>query len=71
MCTSRPSPPPPAPAPEPVAPPPITQNTQGAPKPAGYSESDGRNRSDATQASRRRSRCFSVENTNCWRSLNK
>ena len=54
MCTSRPSPPPPAPAPEPVAPPPITQNTHGAPKPAGYSESDGRNRSDATQASRRR-----------------
>ena len=54
MCTSRPSPPPAPPAPEPVSPPPITQNTQGAPRPAGYSEADGRNRNDATQADRRR-----------------
>ena len=54
MCTSRPSPPPAPPAPEPVSPPPLTQVTQGAPRPAGYSESDGRNRNDATQADRRR-----------------
>ena len=54
MCTSRPSPPPAPPAPEPVSPPPVTQVTQGAPRPAGYSESDGRNRNDATQVDRRR-----------------
>ena len=54
MCTSRPSPPPAPPAPEPVSPPPITQNTQGAPRPAGYSEADGRDRNVASSADRKR-----------------
>ena len=54
MCGSRPSAPPPAPAPEPVTPPPITQVQQGAPRPAGYSEADGRDRNVASSADRKR-----------------
>ena len=38
MCVSVKAPSmPPAPAPTPVAPPPLTQNTQGSARPAGYS----------------------------------
>ena len=45
MCVSVKAPSmPPAPEPAPVAPPPITQNTQGSARPAGYSESGGRSR---------------------------
>lgn len=53
MCGSRPSPPPPAPEPTPP-PPPMNQVQQAAPRPAGYSENDGRNRNDATQMDRKR-----------------
>ena len=58
MCPpSRPSPPP-APDPVPIAPPPVTQNTQGSARPAGfsrnYSDGSGRSRNTATSADRKR-----------------
>ena len=53
MCGSRPSPPPPAPEPTPP-PPPMNQVQQAAPRPAGYSESDGTNRNDETHGDRKR-----------------
>ena len=45
---------PPAPDPAPVAPPPITQNTQGSARPAGYSEAEGRNMNTASSYDRKR-----------------
>ena len=45
---------PPAPEPAPVAPPPITQNTQGSARPAGYSEAEGRNMNTASSYDRKR-----------------
>ena len=54
MCPpSRPSPPP-APDPVPIAPPPVTQNTQGSARPAGYSDGSGRSRNTASSADRKR-----------------
>ena len=55
MCVSVKAPSmPPAPEPAPVAPPPITQNTQGSARPAGYSEAEGRNMNTASSYDRRR-----------------
>ena len=55
MCVSVKAPSmPPAPAPAPVAPPPITQNTQGSARPAGYSEAEGRNMNTASSYDRKR-----------------
>jgi len=55
MCVSVKAPsPPPMPDPAPIAPPPVTQNTQGSARPAGYSEADGRNKNIATSADRKR-----------------
>ena len=46
--------PPPMPEPAPIAPPPITQNTQGSARPAGYSEAEGRNMNTASSYDRKR-----------------
>tara|TARA_B100000212_G_scaffold311391_1_gene263044 strand:- start:394 stop:603 length:210 start_codon:yes stop_codon:yes gene_type:complete len=55
MCVSVKAPSmPPAPEPAPVAPPPITQNTQGSARPAGYSEAEGRNMNTASSYDRKR-----------------
>ncbi len=56
MCVSVKAPSmPPAPEPAPVAPPPVTQNTQGSPRPAGYSaEAEGRNMNTASSYDRKR-----------------
>ena len=55
MCVSVKAPSmPPAPDPAPVAPPPITQNTQGSARPAGYSEAEGRNMNTASSYDRKR-----------------
>ena len=55
MCVSVKAPSmPPAPDPAPVAPPPITQNTQGSARPAGYSEAEGRNPNQASAYDRKR-----------------
>ena len=55
MCVSVKAPSmPPAPEPAPVAPPPITQNTQGSARPAGYSEAEGRNPNQASAYDRKR-----------------
>ncbi len=55
MCVSVKAPsPPPMPEPAPVAPPPITQNTQGSARPAGYSEAEGRNPNQASAYDRKR-----------------
>ncbi len=55
MCVSVKAPSmPPAPDPTPVAPPPITQNTQGSARPAGYSEAEGRNMNTASSYDRKR-----------------
>ena len=41
MCLSVKAPaPPPMPEPAPMSPPPVTQNTQGSPRPAGFSEAE-------------------------------
>jgi len=54
MCLSRPTPPPAVP--EPIAPPapPITGLTQGSAKPAGFSESDGRDTKMASTYDKKR-----------------
>ena len=55
MCVSVKAPSmPPATEPAPVAPPPITQNTQGSARPAGYSEAEGRNMNTASSYDRKR-----------------
>ena len=55
MCVSVKAPSmPPAPEPAPVAPPPITQNTQGSVRPAGYSEAEGRSMNTASSYDRKR-----------------
>tara|TARA_R100000388_G_scaffold79891_1_gene58544 strand:+ start:1331 stop:1540 length:210 start_codon:yes stop_codon:yes gene_type:complete len=55
MCVSVKAPSmPPAPDPAPVAPPPITQNTQGSARPAGYSEAEGRSMNTASSYDRKR-----------------
>ena len=56
MCVSVKAPSmPPAPEPAPVAPPPVTQNTQGSARPAGFSaEAEGRNRNNASSYDRKR-----------------
>ena len=55
MCVSVKAPSmPPAPDPAPVAPPPITQNTQGSARPAGYAEAEGRNMNTASSYDRKR-----------------
>ena len=55
MCVSVKAPSmPPAPDPAPVAPPPITQHTQGSARPAGYSEAEGRNMNTASSYDRKR-----------------
>ncbi len=55
MCVSVKAPSmPPAPEPAPVAPPPITQNTQGSARPAGYSEAEGRSMNTASSYDRKR-----------------
>ena len=55
MCVSVKAPSmPPAPEPAPVAPPPITQNTPGSARPAGYSEAEGRNMNTASSYDRKR-----------------
>ena len=55
MCVSVKAPSmPSAPEPAPVAPPPITQNTQGSARPAGYSEAEGRNMNTASSYDRKR-----------------
>ena len=54
MCSFKAPSPPPMPEPAPVAPPPVTQNTQGSARPAGYSESDGRNTNIASSTDRKR-----------------
>tara|TARA_R100000081_G_C4813449_1_gene172947 strand:- start:1019 stop:1231 length:213 start_codon:yes stop_codon:yes gene_type:complete len=56
MCVSVKAPaPPPMPEPAPVAPPPVTQNTQGSARPAGFSaEAGGRNRNNASSYDRKR-----------------
>ena len=54
MCSFKAPSMPPQPDPAPIVPPPVTQNTQGSARPAGYSESDGRNRNVATSADRKR-----------------
>ena len=55
MCVSVKAPSmPPAPEPAPVAPPPITQNTHGSARPAGYSEAEGRNMNTASSYDRKR-----------------
>ena len=45
---------PPMPEPAPMAPPPVTQNTQGSPRPAGFSEAEGRDRNVASSYDRKR-----------------
>ena len=55
MCVSVKAPsPPPMPEPAPVAPPPVTQNTQGSARPAGYSESQGMSKNKASSYDRKR-----------------
>ena len=54
MCPPRRPDPPPAPDPIPIVPPPVTQNTQGSARPAGYSEADGRNTNIASSTDRKR-----------------
>ena len=56
MCVSVKAPsPPPMPEPAPTAPPPVTQNTQGSARPAGFSaEAEGRNRNVASSYDRKR-----------------
>lgn len=54
MCSFKAPSMPPMPEPAPVAPPPVTQNTQGSARPAGYSDGSGRSRNTATSADRKR-----------------
>lgn len=55
MCVSVKAPSmPPAPEPAPTTPPPVTQNTQGSARPAGFSESEGRSRNTASSYDRKR-----------------
>ncbi len=55
MCVSVKAPSmPPVPEPAPTAPPPITQNTQGSARPAGYSEAEGRSMNTASSYDRKR-----------------
>ena len=55
MCVSVKAPSmPPMPEPAPMAPPPVSQNTQGSPRPAGFSEAEGRDRNVASSYDRKR-----------------
>ena len=55
MCVSVKAPSmPPMPESAPMAPPPVTQNTQGSPRPAGFSEAEGRDRNVASSYDRKR-----------------